>query len=393
MSKSSSFLSDIFVMTFYVNGIKQQKDKKYTVEMLVYVENESLVRKFLEAQNILILSVKDFTSDEKAFGDITMTVQYNDQNIGILSKYTDIEKACEFFSFIGLNLQTINSNLQSVSSEKSAEIITKSKEKALEKKQHQIEVKQEEEAEEKNIYVDQNLVSAKQIILNIFEKIATTITRAESIIDIQEMKKINALTEELKKLRMGTNLEKITEVIQKIFLWIEKIDNQRFDLQKKESEYVFSESIIHLTDVDRELERMENIEILKSMGIKISLKNKDYVVFGKSALFWKFLQKDIFNKWGNISNILFPLYDIVEFILLIVISLFAVYTLFNQIYMFSINQFGLAYSLMVVGLRGMVIFAARYFRNKNIGRLLLVIVVAVLLHYILLRAVTTNFAL
>ena len=41
----------------------------------------------------------------------------------------------------------------------------------------------------------------------------------------------------------------------------------------------------------------------------------------------------------------------------------------------------------------MVIFAARYFRNKNIGRLLLIIVVAILLHYVLMRAVTTNFAL
>ncbi len=47
-------------MTFYVNGIKQQKEQKHTVEILVAMEEESLVRTFLEGQNILILSIKKF---------------------------------------------------------------------------------------------------------------------------------------------------------------------------------------------------------------------------------------------------------------------------------------------------------------------------------------------
>lgn len=393
MSESSGFLPNIFVMTFYVNGIKQQKEQKYTVEILVYVEEESLVRKFLQAQNILILSVKEFTSDEKAFGDITMTVHHNNQDITILSKYTDIEKACEFFSFIGFDIQTINSKLQPISPAQSAEIIAKAKEKALEKQEKQEQAKQEQEAEKKKIYADDKLASAKEIILRVFEKVAITITRAEAVMDMQDMKKLTALTEELKKLRMGTNFEKISEVIQEIFALMEKIDTQRFDAQEAESELISPESVVRLTDVDRELERMENTEILKSIGAKIPLKNKDYAAFGSSAIFWKFLQKDMFKQFANVTKMLSSLYDIAEFVLLVVVSLLAVYTLFNQIYMFSVNQFGLAYSLMVVGLRGMVIFAARYFRNKNIGRLLLVIVVAILLHYVLLRAVTTNFAL
>lgn len=79
--------------------------------------------------------------------------------------------------------------------------------------------------------------------------------------------------------------------------------------------------------------------------------------------------------------------------MLVVVSLLGVYTLANEIYLFAANQFGLAYTLMSVGLRGMVIFAARYLRNKNIGRLILIIALAILLHYLLMRAVTTNFAL
>jgi hypothetical protein len=351
------------------------------------------VRKFLEDQNILILSIKEFTSDKKDFGDISMTVQYKNQDMIILSKYIDIEKACEFFSFIGFALQTINSTLQPVSPAQSVEIIAKAKQASIQKKQHQSEVKKEEEAEQKKIYTSDKLTSVKEVVLSVFEKVATTITRAEATMDIEDMKKLTALTEELKKLRMGTNFEKISAVIQEIFALMEIIDNQRFAAQEAESELISPESVVRLTDVDRELERVENVEILKSIGIKISLKNKDYAVFGSSAIFWKFLQKDVLKKFTNIPKMLSSAYDVVELVLLIVVSLLAVYTLFNQIYMFSTNQFGLAYSLMVVGLRGMVVFAARYFRNRNIGRLLLVMVVAILLHYVLLRAVTTNFAL
>ena len=79
--------------------------------------------------------------------------------------------------------------------------------------------------------------------------------------------------------------------------------------------------------------------------------------------------------------------------LLVVITLLAVYTLANELYMFSLNQFGLSFSLISMGIRGFVIFAARYFRNKNIGKLLLIIVLAILMHYLMMRVVTTNFAL
>jgi len=146
-------------------------------------------------------------------------------------------------------------------------------------------------------------------------------------------------------------------------------------------------------DVQRELERMENVKILKALHVKISLKNQDYAIFGPSAIYRKFLQKDILLKLSDISGLLRSLYDIAELVILVVVCLLGVYTLANEIYLFSVNQFGLSYMLMSIGLRGMVIFAARYFRDKNIGRLLLIILLAILLHYVLMRAVTTNFAL
>jgi hypothetical protein len=54
-------------MTFSVNGIKQEKNEKYNIEMLVCVDASLLARKILEKTNILILSLKEFPTEKKTF--------------------------------------------------------------------------------------------------------------------------------------------------------------------------------------------------------------------------------------------------------------------------------------------------------------------------------------
>ena len=87
-------------MTFSVNGIKQEKNEKHTVEILVCVDAPLLARKILEQRKILILSLKEFSQDKKTFGDIYFTIKLNFQEIDIVTKYENIQEACVFFSFI-----------------------------------------------------------------------------------------------------------------------------------------------------------------------------------------------------------------------------------------------------------------------------------------------------
>jgi len=380
-------------MTFSVNGIKQEKDQKYTVEMLVGVDASLLARKLLETNNILILSVKEFLQDKKTFGDIYFTIEQNFQTIEIVTKYSDLQEAANFFSFVGFEIRTINRFSMPITEKESDMIIAQAKAEAEKKKAAVKEAIQQTEAAEKKIYVDEKLQSAKKIIVRVFEKVDECTKRATGLISMQDNKKLKELVEELKKLRMGTNFEKIRETIQAIFKMIEKIDDDYFASVQDPNTTILPDSLVTTTDVDKELERMENVRILKSLGAHISLKNQDYASFGSSAIYWKFLQKDLLLKFADLPAVLSSLYDITELILLVVVSLLGVYTLANEIYLFSVNQFGLSYMLMSVGLRGMVIFAARYLRNKNIGRLLLIILLAILLHYVLMWAVTTNFAL
>lgn len=347
----------------------------------------------MEETGVLILSLKEYPEEKRQFGDIYFTIEKNFQTIQCITKMQDLQEAADFFTFVGFELRSINRFTMPITEKESDMIIAQAKTHAQEKKQELMRKVEEEVEKERKVYEDVQLQSAKKIIERVLEKVTLSLKRSEGILPAIESKKVTALVDELKKLRMGNNFEKIRETIQELFKIIEKIDDEYFVRIQDANATISTESLVTTTDVDKECERMENIKILKSLGAKISLKNQDYASFGPGAIYRKFLQKDILFKCMDFTGVLRSSYDIIELIMLVVVSLLGVYTLANEIYIFSVNQFGLSYMLMSVGLRGMVIFAARYFRNRNIGRLLLIIMVAILLHYVLMRVVTTNFAL
>lgn len=380
-------------MTFSVNGIKQEKNEKYNVEILVCADASLLARKILEEHNILILSLKEFPTDKTTFGDIYFTINLKFQDIDIVTKYTDIQEACNFFTFIGFDITTINSFSKPLSQKEIDTIITNGQTDASIKKADVRKQIIEKEDEERKVYQDEHLESAKKIIVRVFEKVDETTKRSAGTMSLADSKKLKALVEELKKLRMGTNFEKIRETIQDIFKMIEAINDVYYASIQNPNDTISNESLVTPVDVDKELERMENVKILKSLHAHISLKNQDYATFGSSAIFRKFLQKDFLLKISDLWSILYSLYDVTEFVLLIVVTLLWIYTLANELYLFSTNQFGLAFSLISMGIRASVIFAARYFRNKSVGKLLLIMILAILMHYLMMRVVTTNFAL
>lgn len=380
-------------MTFSVNGIKQEKTEKENIEILVCVDASLLVRKILEQRHIMILSLKEFTDDKQTFGDIYFTIDLNYQTIEIVTKYQDLQEAANFFSFIGFELIKISSYTKPVSPEQMASVILQAQTEANKKKAEVQEQIKDKEAQEKKVYRNEDLESAKEVIARVFEKIDETNKRSAGTIAIQDMKKIQELTEELRKVRMGTNFEKIRDTIQSLFVLMEGIDTQRYASIQNPSDTILPESLVTNVDVERELNMMENIKILKSLGAKIDIKKQDYAILGSYAIFWKFFQKDFLSKATDIGTLLYKIYDIIEFVLVIAIILLGIYTLANDLRIFSPNQYGLAFSMISFGARGLVVFIVRKWRKKLFTRLLLLAAIAIVLHYVLMWLVTTNFAL
>ena len=390
---SSGFLPNIFVMTFSVNGIKQEKEEKHAVDILVCVDSLMLARNILEHHNILILSIHDYGEEHKAFWDIYFTINLNFEDIDIVTKFTDIQKACDFFAFVGFDITKINRYSSPISPLKMAEIIAQSKAEVEKRKVEDKLLLEKGKAKQKKIYADQKLDQAKEFLAKVFERVDATVKRSVGQIPIMDMNKIKYMIEELKKLRMGTNVETIRDTVEDLFTILERINATRYESQKAKAIAIDGDSIITDLDIQQEAEKLEYTQILKSIHANIPLRNQEYKIFGAAAVYLKLIQREFWHKMENTSGLFYVLYDITEFVVLILVTLIGITTIINQIYIVTTAEPGLAYSLVTIGIRGLVIFFARLRRTKNIGRLILLIGLAILAHYLLMRMVASNFAI
>lgn len=266
-------------MTFSVNGIKQEKNTKHTIEILVCVDAPLLVRKIISKTHILILSIKDFSGDIKTFGDIYFTIDYKFQSITIVIKDQDIQQAANFFTFMGFVITSINSFSHPLEAKAIAEIISSAKADAASKKEDVWKEIREKEDEERKVYQDVDLSSAKKVIEKVFEKIENIKKRTGVRISFQDKKELDEYIEELKKLRMGTNFEKIKETIQEIFRIIRKINQEYYTTIQNLDDTISPDSIVTSVDVEQGVETREEVSMLKSLHAKVSLNNIDYQIF------------------------------------------------------------------------------------------------------------------
>lgn len=91
-------------------------------------------------------------------------------------------------------------------------------------------------------------------------------------------------------------MEKIKDTVKEIFIVIEPLNTERYTNNLTLNQSIGSDSLVTEADVTQELERMENIQMLKFLHIDIPTKNQNYVILGIWAVVLKLFKKDVIHK-------------------------------------------------------------------------------------------------
>jgi hypothetical protein len=83
-------------------------------------------------------------------------------------------------------------------------------------------------------------------------------------------------------------------------MMIEKINDEWYASIQNSDDIISPHSLVTKVDLDRELDRMENVKILKMFHINIPAKHQDYAILGSYGIFWNFLQKDFLYKIADL---------------------------------------------------------------------------------------------
>lgn len=208
-----------------------------------------------------------------------------------------------------MDIAEINSYSNPLSTEAMQAIISNARTAIQMKQAMEMQSIQGKKDEKKKIYADPKLARAKVVVERIFERIPPLLESLKGQLESQDIKHITALQEDLKKLRMGNNYEKIRDLADEILDRMQHMEEVAITLHPEQAAEVIKDSVVTNQDIEKEEMKFLYTQQKKALGVKLSAIANDYAVFGELSLFWKFFQKDMRNLLSSPSVILYYLHD------------------------------------------------------------------------------------
>lgn len=386
-------------MTFIINTIKEGFNKKYNVEFVLWVDSPLLAKKIMEEFGIIVLSMKEYKEPEKDLKNITLTFPYLQQEIKVTTQYDwTLSEACKFFLMLWFPITYINSTTTPVTEEEVNKIVENWILENKKEQEAQQEAIEEKEVAAKKIYDDPKLKIDKEIIDRIFKKIEEIVPISEGIISWKELKELREKEDELKKLKLWTNHERIKELVQEIINTLEKTQTIYCQNHKDEQIKLIPESVTTNFDLNKWLDTRDKVVRLKELWGKIKPNEQDYLTLGKYALYPKLLFKDIkyrFSSASHITEMVYNAYDLREMAIAFILIQSSFWMVANILFLRSDSLvydyfYWLFISLWLIWLLSRW---ARYLRKKNLAILIGLIPAIIIAYYILMAIINNNFSL
>lgn len=367
---------------------------RYDVNILLEADNLEFSRWFLEFFGVILISIKSYEWIENDFGKIYLKINYLDKTLKIISKETDIEDACLLYTRVGFDISYINYLENWIKEDEIKNIIQKNKQKVKEEKAVKEVIKKKEVEKRKKVYSDDGLLSIRKAIEESIERCDELINRTISIVDSGKIKKLKDLRSEISKLKMWTNQIKIVSVWEQFLNLMEDIEVDFLERIKNDvwiNEILDPNSTISNIDILKEYARY--FKAIKTKAIWWSVRNEysDYITMWKKWIYFRFLQRDAFKKLSKAKDVIYRIYDWIEFVLVAVIVEIAIYSIIWKTgWEFDLKNFVLLSNL---GIIWVVLFIIRMIRKKNTVYLVILIPIIIVLSIVLIRNLKVNLAL
>lgn len=384
------FLPTKIDMYFHVIGIKEVKNEKYNINIVLESESISIAKDFLYFHNIVILNISEYTKPLQSFWNLAIVVKNKPQNIKITSSFDNIYHALEYFMIIWFDIIYTNfTNEQKLSDNEISEIIRNTQEKVKKIKEATKQELQQQKEKERKIYKDNKLNKILDISLSATQEVDLLLNTIDtSKISPDKIRDIKLLSQELTKLRMWRNVNKMVEVLESTYQKIYEI--QQESVFGKTPQLLISWSSISDVEIEQEYFKYQKAQNIKKIWTRRSNSDSYYLSFETTGIYLKFLFKDLKKSFKDIYLFFFNLFDFFEIFFIFTTLILVIYIRFSKI-SYSISQdLFLYYFLIQAGVFGFFINITKLFRTKSIKINILLIIVALTLSYFILGLLKNN---
>lgn len=320
------------IMIFRVVAIKELFWNNYSIDLLFFGLTEEQVREILHEYKLVALELYEYKKEKvESYWIIKILIDFNWQEIKLLSKSDDMNWLIYTLSIIWIDVKNINfvDDNKKLQQEEINQIIENEKKKASTRIQEQKDIILAKEKKDEEIFDDQKLEKTLKLVQEFLEKVPSFLEKAKGTIPPNELKGLYEQWQELSKLKMWSNTEKMSSFLESAYNNLEKLEQEYLEIQ--ESPNIDVEwSNVSGSYLLAEINKMEKAKSLSKLWWAKTWEDALYASLWWLFLYFKLIKKDLI---GNTKD--FPKYFPQIFWYLTLLA--SCFILFSTLY-FCINK-------------------------------------------------------
>ena len=321
-------------MFFHLIWIKEKNWKQYELNFLIKWWDENFIRDFLAHRWVVIVSLTEYKDNVEDFWNITMSVMYNNTEVQFLMPWEDLTERLYFVAYLWLAPQIVNFVDKPIPEVQMADLIKSTFLRIKEENEKIKQKKQEEIVKEQKKYEEASIKDALKIVNTNIDRIQQVMKSWEWVLSASEMKQLEDYSNEMKKIRLGTNFNKMASLVldshrlvshaeEKIF---KAYDNQKFLIDNNSS--ITNIDVIH---ENFNFNRISEKALFQPSGLTTT--ESIYNILKSSTVFLRLLRRDIVSTFQgtNFEEFFSTTLKLIEYIVLTCIIVISLVWLFSPV--------------------------------------------------------------
>lgn len=380
-------------MLFHVSGIKETLQKKYNLDIVIDLPSEEDVKSLLKNLNIIILNLYVYNKPIESFWNLQIKTE-NQWSQAILYSYiTDVQSACEIFTNIGFNITYVNFIQWDILSEDEIKnIIQKTKIKAQENETETKKIIEQKQEKETKIYKDQRLEKILKIADSASNNIEMLLQKVQDKVSKDKIRDINQMAQELTKLKMWRNDDKMSELLEKIYDKISDINEEYLEYMQKHIEYPIKDSFVSNIDIISENTKIKKAFKIKAIWAQRDFDDNYYLSFEYLGVYLKLIFKDIIKHLKFFDSFVAKIPSYIEICIILLIIFTWIYYRADKIFALSTNNLSWFAFLVNISLFWVVIYYFKKLIKKKLYINLLIVWSSIVVYLLLFWLIRINFA-
>lgn len=339
-------------MLFHLVGIKEKKWQQHSLDLLISGWEFSFIKSFLEHWGVVVVSLEEYESSLESFGTIVLKSSFQDQEISLIVKWDSLKETLSFFFSLDLFPFSINfiDPQKALPPEQIEHLLQMVLSEHEEASQIWAEQQQKIQQKEQKRYENKNIQEALKVINNALDRVSQILLIGRWILSSEEIRSLTEYSNELKKIRLGTNFNKMVTLLLETEHSLQKAEDKVLKALDDKKFLIDRNSVVTNIDVISESNSLLIAQEKYLLKQQLTTQESLYLSGKYATIFVKFFGKDFVHQFISLQSLVPNIVALLEYFCLVSLLLFSFVSLFGSVFGWSRTLLYFLPSLWVIGI-------------------------------------------